>query len=121
MQACAHTGPSSIGYTYAQEHNSLNAPSPPPNAQALLAEIARIPQVHLIASCSHCHAAYLWDARKAQDLNWVWVRAGAGTSYSHESTDTVHQLLGCLYESAAGTEAHSAQVRTWTYVCMYMY
>jgi len=97
-------------HVYVVVHAIDSGPMRSEESQALLAEIARIPQVHLIASCSHCHAAYLWDARKAQDLNWVWVRAGAGTSYSHESTDTVHQLLGCLYESAAGTEAHSAQV-----------
>ena len=30
--------------------------------------------------------------------------------YTHEATDTIHELLGCLYESAVGTEGKSAEV-----------
>jgi hypothetical protein len=79
-------------------------------SQALLAELARIPQVHLIASCSHRNASVLWDARKARALNWVWVEAATNASYAHESVDSIHELLGCLYESAVGTEGRSAQL-----------
>ena len=79
-------------------------------SQALLAEIARIPQIHLIASCSHRHTAVMWDARKARALNWAWREAATMSSYTVEATDTIHELLGCLYESAVGTEGKSAQV-----------
>ena len=79
-------------------------------SQALLAELAHIPQIHVIASCSHRHAAVLWDARKARLLNWAWVEAATNMPYAHESADSIHELLGCLYESAVGTEGRSAQV-----------
>ena len=78
--------------------------------QALLAQLAAIPQVHLVASCSHCNAALIWDARKARAFNWAWVEAPTGATYAHESVDTIHELLGCLYESAVGTEGRSAQI-----------
>ena len=31
-------------------------------------------------------------------------------SYAHESVDSIHELLGCLYESSGGSEGRSAQV-----------
>lgn len=79
-------------------------------SQALLAELARIPQIHLVASCSHRNTAVIWDARKARALNWVWCEAGTGASYAYESADSIHELLGRLYESAHSAEGHSAQV-----------
>ena len=36
--------------------------------------------------------------------------AATGQSYVHESADSIHELLGCLYESAHSAEGHSAQV-----------
>jgi origin recognition complex subunit 2 len=79
-------------------------------AQALLASIASIPQVHVIASCSHRYAASLWDSRKARAFNWAWVEAPTGLSYAHEAVDSIHELLGSLFDSAVGTEGRSAQI-----------
>ena len=78
--------------------------------QALLADIARIPQIHLIASCVHRNASMLWDARKARAFNWAWREAATMSHCAHEATDSIHELLGCLYESAVGSEGASAQV-----------
>ena len=68
------------------------------------------PQVHVIASCSHRYAASLWDSRKARAFNWAWVEAPTGLSYAHEAVDSIHELLGSLFDSAVGTEGRSAQI-----------
>ena len=79
-------------------------------SQALLAEIARIPQIHMVASCSHRNAAVLWDAKKARAFNWAWREAATNISYTHEATDSIHELLGCLYETSVGQQGLSAQL-----------
>ena len=42
-------------------------------SQAALAALAAMPQVRLVASCSHRNAALLWDAQKARMFAWRWV------------------------------------------------
>ena len=61
-------------------------------SQALLAELARIPQIHLLASCSNRYASLLWDARKARAFNWAWREAATMSHYTHEATDSIHEL-----------------------------
>ena len=63
---------------------------------SLLAGLAAIPQVHLVASCSHMRTGLLWDATKARQFNWAWVEAHTASHYASESVDSMHELLSRL-------------------------
>ena len=64
----------------------------------------------MIALCSHRNSAVLWDAKKARAFNWAWRETATNISYTHEATDSIHELLGCLYETSVGQEGRSAQL-----------
>ena len=53
-------------------------------------------------------ASVLGDVDRIRSLRAEAATHAHGT---HEATDAIHELLGCLYESAVGTEGKSAQVR----------
>ena len=78
--------------------------------QAVFAALASIPQVHIIASCSHRNAALLWDGYQARSFNWSWQAAHTRMPSAFELRDKVHQLLDKLLDSVHTTAGRSAQV-----------
>lgn len=71
-----------------------------PEAQALLGELASMPNVHLVASVDHVNAPLLWSKREAARFNWVWVAAATFAPYAIETSFTP-QLL-----ASRGEERH---------------
>ena len=79
-------------------------------AMSVLAGLAAIPQVHLIASCSHMRTGLLWDATKARQFNWAWVEAHTASHYASESVDSMHELLSRLQDAAHSSQGLSADL-----------
>ncbi|KAL1522232.1 hypothetical protein AB1Y20_021868 [Prymnesium parvum] len=77
-------------------------------SQATLAALAAMPQVRLIASCSHRNAALLWDAQKARLFAWRWVELSTSRAYAHETRPVIHSFLAGLHDAAHGTHTSSA-------------
>ena len=69
-----------------------------------------MPRVHLIASCSHRNTALLWDAQQARQFNWAWLEAHTGLSSAHEGSDTIHELLASLQDTAECSDGRSAHL-----------
>uniref|UniRef100_A0A7S4B6P2 Origin recognition complex subunit 2 n=2 Tax=Chrysotila carterae TaxID=13221 RepID=A0A7S4B6P2_CHRCT len=78
--------------------------------QSLLAALAALPQVKLIASCSHRNAAAIWDGQQARQFNWAWIQADTAAPYVNEARESVHDLLGRLQDETECSEGRSAQI-----------
>ena len=64
-------------------------------SQALLAELARIPQIHLVASCSHRNGGDL-GCTQGPRAQLGLVRGWHRREPAYESADSIHELLGRL-------------------------
>lgn len=78
--------------------------------RSILASLASLPQVHMIASCSHRNSASLWDAQQARAFNWAWIEANTAAPYAAEATDTTHELLASLQDASESSEGRSAKL-----------
>jgi origin recognition complex subunit 2 len=64
-----------------------------PRSQELLSLLARIKQIHLVASTDHVNAALLWDNRQLDRFAWLWhhvptyARLQSETSYEGQISD----------------------------------
>ncbi|KAK3238328.1 hypothetical protein CYMTET_51656 [Cymbomonas tetramitiformis] len=56
-----------------------------PGAQYLLAELSRLPGVHLVASLDHVNAPLLWDRHTTALFNWVWHHVPTFSPYTLET------------------------------------
>jgi hypothetical protein len=65
-----------------------------PEEQRWLAELAALPQVHLLASADHVNAPLLWDKHAAARCRWVWHEAATYAPYTAETLDTPYLLSG---------------------------
>eukprot|EP00854_Cymbomonas_tetramitiformis_P006021 gene6021-7235_t len=54
-------------------------------AQYLLAELSRLPGVHLVASLDHVNAPLLWDRHTTALFNWVWHHVPTFSPYTLET------------------------------------
>ena len=65
-----------------------------PEAQHLLAELARCPAVRLAASVDHVNAPLLWDRRTAARFNWAYFDATTYAPYQAEAQEMPSLLIG---------------------------
>ncbi|KAF5835638.1 origin recognition complex subunit 2-domain-containing protein [Dunaliella salina] len=56
--------------------------------QALLANLARCPSVHMLASIDHVNAPLLWSKAMESKFRWLWVNATSFAPYIAETMDT---------------------------------
>ena len=62
--------------------------------QALLAELAGCPGVHIVATVDHINAPLLWDVKTRAALNWLCHDATTFAPYFAETLDMPPVLMG---------------------------
>ena len=65
-----------------------------PEAQQLLAELARCPAIRLLASMDHVNAPLLWDRRTAAHFNWLHFDVTTYAPYHVEAQEMPSLLIG---------------------------
>jgi origin recognition complex subunit 2 len=78
-------------------------------SQSVLAALAALPQLHLIGSTSHRHAALLWEAQLVRQLNPLWTEMSTAQPCAAECLDTVHTALDNLHDASASSESQSVE------------
>lgn len=54
-------------------------------AQSSLSQLAKMKQIHVIASIDHINAPLIWEKRTSSEFNWVWYDSTTFLSYSEET------------------------------------
>ena len=70
--------------------------------QALLAELAGCPGVHIVATVDHINAPLLWDVKTRAALNWICHDATTFAPYFAETLDMPPVLMGEALAGAIG-------------------
>ena len=73
-------------------HRSAGLQSP--EAQQLLAELARCPAIRLLASMDHVNAPLLWDRRTAARFKWLYFDVTTYAPYHAEAQEMPSLLIG---------------------------
>lgn len=81
-------------YMYVVIHN-IDGPNLRDKAdQALLGELAALPNIHLAASVDHVNAPLLWDQATYIQFNWVWKKASTYQTYDSEISNRLRITNG---------------------------